>query len=173
MNVAFIVNPAAAHGRARRVWQRVAAALRERGYTYQAYFTAGPGHATELARQAAQRHEVIAAVGGDGTAHQVLAGLIGSGRELAVVPAGTANDYCRSAGIPLDPVAAALALNQHRVRRVDYGWVGAEPFLNVAGIGLDAAVCRALEDHWRFLPGKLGYVAAVLENLVRLRPTRV
>lgn len=172
MEVAFIVNPAAGHGRGAREWVRVQAALAGTGYHYRAYITAGPRDAVRLAREAARTAEVVAAFGGDGTLHEVLNGIQGTGSMLGVVPAGTGNDFCLSAGIPHDPVQAALGLYRPTERLVDCGWAGSEAFLNVAGLGLDAAVCRSLA-RWRWLPRHLRYLAALVENLIRLSPWEI
>src|SRR5689334_22737693 len=104
--VMAIVNPVAGGGRAARVWARldlgVACVATER-----------PGHARELARAAAERGvERVIVVGGDGTVSEAAGGLQGTDTALAVVPAGTGNDFGRGLGVLRDlPAAGHLALN--------------------------------------------------------------
>jgi diacylglycerol kinase (ATP) len=103
--------------------------------------TASPGHARELARESSVRgDDLVLAVGGDGTANEVASGLMGSATPLGIVPAGSGNGLARTLRIPLSPTAALRALANGVVRRMDVGLANGEPFLNVAGAGLDAAV---------------------------------
>src|SRR5436190_17022521 len=112
--VAVIVNPAAHKGGAGKRWRAIEGELTRRLGSFTPQFTTAPGHATALARQAlsagARR---IVAVGGDGTANEVLNGLLdGSGRlvgpdaVLCPIPAGTANELCRALGHLADPLRA-------------------------------------------------------------------
>lgn len=61
-----------------------------------------PGHATELARTAAQKPhcEAVLAVGGDGTAYEVACGLVNTGKALGMIPAGTGNDFIKTTPNP-------------------------------------------------------------------------
>ncbi len=98
----------------------------------------------ELERAAAGAPERLAVAGGDGTIGPVadLAGRLGV--PLAVIPGGTANDYARATGLPLDPIAAAeLAVTGTALRRYELGRLGdGHPFVNVASAGLASAAAR-------------------------------
>jgi diacylglycerol kinase (ATP) len=112
--------------------------------------TTGPGHAVELARESAQRGDAaVLAVGGDGTANEVAAGLLGSETALGLVPMGSGNGLARTLGLPLRPEAALRALATSVVRRMDIGTANGRPFINVAGAGFDAAVGLAFHEHGR------------------------
>lgn len=86
--------------------------------------------------------ELIVAVGGDGTVHEVAARLIGSTTILGIVPAGSGNGLARHLGIPLDPVAALREIPRGRIEEIDTALVNDTPFINVAGIGFDAVVAE-------------------------------
>lgn len=100
------------------------------------------GDAFRLAREAARLGcKRVIAGGGDGTVNEVLTGLMSEGFEgtLGLLPLGTANDFARSAGVPLElEPALRLALTSEG-HAVDVGKVGARYFLNVAtgGFGVD------------------------------------
>jgi diacylglycerol kinase (ATP) len=114
--------------------------------------TAEPGEARALARRAAEAgYEVVLAVGGDGTANEVAAGLLGSPTALGVVPAGSGNGLARTLRVPLDTDRALRELAAAVTMRMDVGRVNGHPFLNVAGAGFDAAVGAAF--HARALRG--------------------
>lgn len=105
--------------------------------------TARPGHATEIARQAAAEGvRVVVAVGGDGTIHEVANGLVGTDAALGIVPTGTGNALARAMGVPLDPAEACRSLAAACVRPIDVGRIDSRYFLTTAGVGIDAEVSR-------------------------------
>jgi YegS/Rv2252/BmrU family lipid kinase len=112
--------------------------------------TQGPGDATRLAREAAERgDDAVLAVGGDGTVNETAAGLIGSRTALGVIPMGSGNGLARTLGLPLKPEGALNALEHAVVRRMDVGRANGGLFLNVAGAGFDAAVGEDFHHHGR------------------------
>src|SRR5829696_2668893 len=100
--------------------------------------------AADLERAAADAPERLAVAGGDGTIASVadLAGRLGV--PLAVIPGGTANDFARAAGLPLDPIEAAeLAVTGTALRRLELGRLGdGRAFVNVASAGLASVAAR-------------------------------
>jgi diacylglycerol kinase (ATP) len=172
-----IVNPTAGHGRAARAWPRLAAALGAAGVAVDCAMTRGAGEATELAARAhADGPRPVLAVGGDGTLHEVLNGLLRAGGRatLAVAPFGTGNDWAGFLGVPREPRALAALLARGRTRAVDVGRIeyaaggGREMrhFINVAGVGYDAYV---LERMPRRGPRRLAYLTALAGGLVSYR----
>jgi diacylglycerol kinase (ATP) len=139
---------------------------------YAVLVTSHAGHATELARQAvAEGAEVVVAVGGDGTVNEVARGVLGSGAALGIVPAGSGNGLARALGLPLRPAEALAALEKAATRAMDVATLDGRLFLNVAGIGFDAAVAHAFHDHGTRggRRGLLGYVRLSLRELRRYR----
>jgi len=134
----IIVNPAAGGGRVRREWPEVARLLEETGVRAPHVFTTAPGHATELAAEAAGGGEdVIVVAGGDGTLCEAAEGLYRAGRgTLAMLPMGTGNDAGRTLGIPSQIEDAARVLLDGHTRDVDLIRVGDHIVLNAIGIGL-------------------------------------
>ena len=98
----------------------------------------------DLERAAAAGPDRLVVAGGDGTVAAVaaLAGRLGV--PLGVIPGGTANDFVRAAGLPLDPPsAAALAASGTELRRFELGRLGdGRPFVNVASAGLASVAAR-------------------------------
>jgi len=107
------------------------------------------GHAAAIARDAAD-YDVVVAAGGDGTAHEVLNGLMSIAPErrpaLGLLPTGSGNDTRRTLGVPSDLAQAALALATGRRRRFDVGLCNGVYFNNSFAAGLDAKVtAKAVE----------------------------
>jgi diacylglycerol kinase (ATP) len=139
---------------------------------YAVYLTREPGHATELAREAvAAGAHVVLAVGGDGTVNEVARGLLGSTAALGIVPVGSGNGLARALRIPLRPGEALRALESGARRRMDVGSLNGRMFLNVAGIGFDAAVGHAFHERGR-KGGRRGLLGYLRLSLLELRHYR-
>lgn len=106
--------------------------------------TERPGHATALARAAAQAGcRVVVAVGGDGTVNEVGQGLLGqTGTALGIVPRGSGNGLARHLRVPLGLSAALRRLRQPTFSRMDVGTINGRPFFCTAGLGFDAHVSQ-------------------------------
>jgi diacylglycerol kinase (ATP) len=113
-------------------------------------------------RAAAAGCDRLAVAGGDGSIAPVAAAAGAAGIPLAVIPAGTANDFARRMGLPRDSAAACrLAVEGERLRDVELGWMDERPFVNVASAGLPgAAAIRA--SRWKQRLGPLSYAAGAL-----------
>src|SRR5690349_12918522 len=84
--------------------------------------TERPGHATELARKAAdEQYDLVIAAGGDGTVEEAAEGLVGTDVRLGVLPLGSVMNIARMLGIPRDLEAAAEVIKAGRVARIDVG----------------------------------------------------
>ena len=172
-----IVNPAAGRGRPLRAWPRLAAALAAAGVDVELATTAAPLHAVELVRAAvAAGTRRFLAVGGDGTLHEVVNGIMASGvrATLACAPLGTGNDWARGLKIPRSAAGLAALLARGGSHRCDVAEIeyqdGARRarrwFVNAAGAGFDAHV---LEHLPRNGPPKLAYLAGVVRGLWHYR----
>lgn len=174
MKTCFIFNPHSGRNRRR---PRFAGAIRDfiaaRSLDARLEITEGPGHATELAREAVRAgHEVVVAVGGDGTMNEVAQGLRHSPAALALVPCGSGNGLALHLGLPRSPRGALeLATGaDSRIVAVDTGTANGRPFFNAMGLGLDADVSRRFNGLTR--RGLPAYVRAAVAALRELRGER-
>ena len=178
----IIVNPAAGRGRARRAWETtIRSMLREGGLSFTEVYEDRPRAAVPLAEQATRDgYEIVAAVGGDGTIHEVLNGVLGPSvarrPALAVIPGGTGNDFARGVGIPKDMITAArLLLDGARRRRVDVGQVNDRYYGTISGVGFDAEVAAEVNRWPKWVAGTVVYTAGILKTLITYRcaPSRI
>jgi diacylglycerol kinase (ATP) len=180
----LIVNPASAGGRTGRQFAAIAGVVRSAVGEFEARFTDAVGHAAALARQAALGgHGLVVAVGGDGTASEVIDGLQHAGyrREFGFIPRGCGGDLRRSLGIPADVAGAVRFLKGHPTRTIDLGRLelttDAGPrvrhFANVASCGLSAAVARAANRTTKVLGGPLSFKLAAVRSLLGWRDQRI
>lgn len=150
-------------------------ALRERGSAIDVRVTWEAGDAQRLVGEAlAAGYERIVAGGGDGTLRDVAEamGLARTDASLALLPLGTANDFARAAGVPLEP-AAALALLERPARAVDLGQVGEQLFLNMATGGFGSQVTANTSEDLKKVLGGAAYLFTGLSRFSELQPAEV
>jgi len=174
-----ILNPVSGNGRGRAMRSRIERGLAQAGVNFAISETEARGHALHLARELAYDADVLVAVGGDGTAHEVANGLLAAGLEdgppaaaLGVLPVGTGNDFVKMLGLHDGLNGAIAALASGAPRLFDVGRVrwngGEEYFINGAGTGIDVEVVRQSLRLPR-MPGVLKYLTAVLRAVVGFR----
>jgi diacylglycerol kinase (ATP) len=113
-------------------------------------------------RAAAAGADRLAVTGGDGSIAPAAAAAGAAGIPLALIPAGTANDFAHRMGLPLDLTAACrLAVLGTRLRETELGWMQERPFVNVASAGLPAPAARRAQA-WKTRLGPLGYAVGAL-----------
>lgn len=172
----IIFNPKAADGRGVRKFSKVREWLNRQGISCGFHETRYAGHATELAREAAQRNvPQLTVMGGDGTITEVINGIVKTQVTLGIVPAGTGNDIARSLQIPLnDPLAALAVIQRGRVRRIDLGIEDGRYFVSILGVGFPALVAGEA-NKMKQVGGRWTFFLAVYKGLLRMKaaPLRI
>jgi YegS/Rv2252/BmrU family lipid kinase len=175
----LIVNPAAGHGRGRKVFAQMEPPLREAFPGIEIRFSEFPGHAFQLGREAArERFGRVLCIGGDGTPFEVINGMYFQGRpdflpEIGLIPAGTGNSFLRDFGITtpeealrritagrrlkVDLIEFHYQLDNHEERRYA---------LNLIGVGLITDILKLTND-WLKIFRAFGYSLAVVIRLLR------
>ncbi len=185
----FIVNPRAGSGTTMTEWLPAEKMLEQEHVPYVTALTDHKNHAVTLAHDAAaEGYRRIAAVGGDGSLHEVLNGICsycaesGTAPEefyLAVVPIGSGNDWIKSCKVPneLESVIK-LIIGQ------SFGWMdivravskgGKISYVaNGAGIGFDSHVCERVNmQKERGMRARMIYLKALRYTLFHLKPIRI
>jgi YegS/Rv2252/BmrU family lipid kinase len=163
-SVCLIVNPHAGGGRALRLLPGVEAALRSQGRPFRVAETMSMQHARELAREACDSGEIVAAMGGDGITGAVAGELRDGAGLLAVLPGGRGNDFARKLGVPFDPVEAVGLLEHGEERRIDLAEAAGTIYLGILSAGFDSDVSRiALETRLKL--GTFVYTYGVLRAI--------
>lgn len=145
-------------------------ALRERGWQLAVRLTWEGGDAARLVQEAlAAGYPTLIAGGGDGTLREVAEALALAGGQasLGLLPLGTANDFCRAAGIPLLP-AEALALLECEPRPIDLGEVDGQLFLNMATGGFGSRVTANTSEELKKLLGGAAYFLTGLSRFAEV-----
>lgn len=170
----FIVNPAAGSGYATRTEAEIRTFMQSQDTPWQILHTEHPGHATELAQQAAQDGaEGVVAVGGDGTCFEVACGLMDSGVPMGIIPSGTGNDFIKTAGISKKPMEALKLILTGRRKTVDVGRLNDRMFLNVCGTGFDVQVLDHMTVAKKYARGILPYLIGLIKAIFFYKPVHV
>ena len=171
MRIIVLVNPNAGRGKARSVLRDALEVVRRKGIAADVQESRDAEHLRQLARRAAaEKPDAVVSLGGDGTQHYVLNGMMGSEIPLGIIPCGSGNDLAKGLGIPTQPRAAAEALCAGATRRVDLGQAGNTVFSCIAGAGFDSVVTRYANERVRRLKGSAAYAWSILRSLKYYRP---
>ena len=147
--------------------------VREKGHNVRVRVTWEKGDAEVLAREAAAAGpDVVVAVGGDGTVNEVVNGLDGSDVAFGIIPIGTANDFARQTGIPLDADHAMDVILQREPLRIDTAMMNGRRFLNVSSGGVGAEATAETPSDAKESLGMLAYAITGVRKLVDLAPHR-
>lgn len=177
-----VVNPNAGRGKGKKDWDKIARLLDKYQLQYRAVFTRKKHNAILIARRGIEGgYRNIIAVGGDGTMNEVINGCFRqkacSTRKLkvAMITVGTGNDWGRMFNIPLDYEEAIKIIAAGKHLRQDTGEVyyfsGTRRlkrfFINIAGLGFDAIVCRRTNiQKDKGKSGKALYFWTLLKSLI-------
>lgn len=173
----IIVNPTSGRGFAGKMIPQIESKLREIGLDYDLVQTERPWHAAELAEQAAlEGFDVVVSASGDGTANEVLNGLMKAQNKgnnktaMGIITVGTGNDLAYGMNIPGNFDECFKVLRDDNRRLMDIGFVSGGDFPdgryfgNGVGMGFDAAVgFEAVKIRWT--RGLLAYLIAALRTV--------
>ena len=190
----IVVNPRSSGGATARHFDTIVQAVRNAVGDCAHAFTERPMHAAALTRTALEGgHDLVVAVGGDGTINEVVNGFfeeaqpgvpskpLRAGAALGVLPRGTGGDLRRSIGLDGDVWRSAARLKGERARidvgRVDYqddaGRPAARHFINVGEVGVGVRVVDLANSSSKILGGKLTFMLASMRALIGWRDLEV
>jgi YegS/Rv2252/BmrU family lipid kinase len=153
----LIINPKAGNGKGEREWENISKMMSFEEIPFDHKFSTHPFHAIEIVKQKiAEGYRKFVAVGGDGTLHDVVNGIMQEENEIikescvAVIPVGNGNDWCRTYNVPFDYASAIQVIKKEKhilqdlaqISFIENGEQKNRYIINMAGIGFDAVVCQ-------------------------------
>lgn len=178
MKYGIIVNPMAGRQEMKGIVDYLRKRLGRKKLACKFFYTEFPGHANDIAKEISSNVDSIIAVGGDGTLNEVLNGLMESGSRvtLGIVPAGSGNDAVKGLNIGEDLKENVTAVLGGHTRKVDVGKCNDRYFLNIMGVGFDAAVgakMHQLRTKARTKKGGSFYNRALLHSILHYGSVRL
>ena len=176
--ICLIVNPMAGAGRAGRKLDELKRYADKAFSQWTIKLTEAPGHGRALAKEAREEDfDIVAAVGGDGTCHEVVNGLVHNGKpcppriKFTVIPFGTGSDLQKTIKMPRSAQEALWVASTGITLPSDLGWVElqnnnetiSKAFINVAGFGANGEVVRLANSMDKKWGGKLTFLRASLQ----------
>lgn len=172
-----IINPTAGRGRAGKQVPEIRRLLGAKAANWAWLYTQKRGDGQTLAREAAEAGtKLVVAVGGDGTLHEVVNGVLGTDATVGLIAYGTGNDFARALGLYGNLEQACHALTDGVTKQIDVGVIegqgtdGPRHFLVLTGTGFDARTAQTVNAGIRGVSGPLAYVWGAILTLKDFEP---
>lgn len=160
--ILFIINPISGSGKKKSVEKAIKKYLNKDLYNYEIVYTKAAKHAIEISENAANKYEIVVAVGGDGTINEVSKGLINSNTAMAIIPKGSGNGLARFLKIPINIKKAIQLLNNCKIITIDSAKINNATFANICGVGFDAHVANRFDSYGK--RGLLSYIKITIKE---------
>jgi len=170
--IKFIINPISGVNDKRNIPQLIEEHIDRDLFDHEIVYTKRRNHAYHIANAASRKgFDIVVAVGGDGSVHEVGTALIGSKTKLAIIPIGSGNGLARHLNIPLNVKDAILCINEGRAIQMDTVKVNDKAFLGVGGYGFDAVVAKEFDKGPK--RGLIGYIRTIIREFFKYNPLNV
>jgi len=170
--IRFIINPISGIAKKSEIPGMIEEHLDLNQFDYDITITEYRKHARVIAKQSSiEGYDIVCAVGGDGSVHEVGTALIGTKTKLAILPTGSGNGLARHLNIPLNIKEAIECINANQSIQMDTVLVNDKSFLGVGGYGFDAVIAQKFEKHTR--RGLRGYIYLIIREFFKYNPINV
>jgi diacylglycerol kinase (ATP) len=166
--VLLLVNPKARSGA--EAYLEAASSLEARGFSVLRAQNAQPQDFCRLIQLYSNNVDLIVLGGGDGTIRCGLEALMKTKTPLAVLPLGTANNFARNIGIPLDLKSALEIIDSGKPKPIDVAQVNGQYFANVSGLGLSTVINHQISPQLKRRFGAFAYIWHALKIIRRFKP---
>ncbi len=162
--IRFIINPISGVGKQGVIPSLIESYLDLSKFEYDISYTEYRKHAKKMAYQSSREgFDIVCAVGGDGSVHEVGTALIGTNTKLAILPTGSGNGLARHLNISMDLKKAIECINDNFSIQMDTVVVNDKPFLGTGGYGFDALIAKRFDEHNS--RGFVSYIKLVFKEL--------
>lgn len=170
--IRFIINPISGIGKKNQLPDLIETYLDHSKYEYEIQLTEYRKHARKIAIESSEEgFDIVCAVGGDGSVHEVGTGLIGTNTAMAIIPTGSGNGLARHLKIPLDLVGSIQCINDGCFAKMDTVLANKTPFLGFGGFGFDALIAKRFDSYHK--RGFVSYIKLVFKEFFTYRPTTI
>jgi len=161
----FINNPISGGGKHKFI--EIFEPLKHKFPNHRVISTTHKGHATDIASQNINNFDIIVAVGGDGTVHEIASALVNTSIPMGIIPQGSGNGFSNHLGISSNTTKALHQLKSGTTKPVDTVQLNQKIFVNIAGVGFDGHIA-ALFDKTK-LRGFWSYARLVITEFLKYK----
>jgi len=163
----FIINPHGRNGKNKILADNIKKICTDENLDFQIRETYRAGSATDIAKEYKDKNYIIYAVGGDGIISEVVNGIVGTNNSLAVIPAGSGNDFYRT-------IKETINSGEVIKNKIAVGKINNKYFINTACIGMDADVASNVFRMRRMrIPKKWLYTTSIIYTLFHFKQPKV
>lgn len=150
VSITFIINPISGIKNKRKIPKLIEDYIDKQQFRYDLLYSEYRGHAYELALNAVNKNtNIVCAVGGDGSVHEIAKALINTKTILAILPTGSGNGIARHFNIPRKIKESILLINQMHSMSIDTAKINDNIFIGFTGFGIDAIVAKKFDEDKR------------------------
>lgn len=164
----FVINPIAGKGKAISFENKIKDLFKNIDEPYEILITKESGEATKKVKDIVSKERCrVYSIGGDGTLNEVLNGLVGSDSSLAIIPAGSGNDFARTLYGNLEVCGILEKLISGEEKPIDVAKVNDRYFLNISSVGFDACVVNNARQYkkYKLITGPMAYGISLIKTL--------
>lgn len=166
--IRFIINPISGIGKKNQLPDLIERYLDHEQFEYEIRLSEYQKHARSIAWESSQEgFDIVCAIGGDGSVHEIGTALIGTPTKLAIIPAGSGNGLARHLAIPLKVIDAIHCINEYKIIAMDTIRINDTPFIGFGGFGFDALIAKRFDESNR--RGLTGYIKVILKEFFQYK----
>lgn len=167
--IVFIMNPISGSASKAAIPKLIENRLDKSLFSYEIINTEYAGHASIIAKEAAEKGvDIVVAIGGDGTVNEVGRALVNTNTAMGIIPCGSGNGLARHLQIPMDAGKAIQMLNYDEVHQLDYGIINDKVFFCTCGMGFDAFISMKFSEAGK--RGPITYAENILKEGLKYEP---
>ena len=170
--VMLIVNPKAGRTTSKLKALSIKKTFSRYGFSPDLYMTEHAGHATELAASSGGKYDIVVCVGGDGTLHETVCGLMDVKKRpiLGYIPAGTTNDFAKGLRLQKIPEIDIAIMAKGKIQTVDCGEFNDKKYVYVASFGAFTKVSYATPQDKKNVFGRSAYIFDGIQSVFDIKP---
>lgn len=167
--IVFIMNPISGSASKAAIPKLIENRLDKSLFSYEIINTEYAGHASIIAKEAAEKGvDIVVAIGGDGTVNEVGRALVNTNTAMGIIPCGSGNGLARHLQIPMDAGKAIQMLNYDEVHQLDYGIINDKVFFCTCGMGFDAFISMKFSEAGK--RGPITYAENIIKEGLKYEP---
>lgn len=169
--ILFVINPAAGNGGSKSIIPMIKENCEANHIQYSIRISTMPNQITNLVESELVKEDYsdVVAVGGDGTAVEVINAILDQDIAFGLISTGTGNDFSRSLNHSTDPVLQMEKIIAGETALVDIGEVNGYAFINSVGVGIDGDIIESTQNIKKVISGSAAYLLSTVKTILKFK----